>query len=212
MSEDLSRDQLVSIAVKLGISPDKVARTTTYLLQEKINKKQKKLKKKKKKSKRQQFNYGDGHESVDETVHAEAVFDDDGDFDDTKTLCDMSSFTQHKSPLAQKFARFKELQEIRKRLLDDIATNSQVLNTEDLEPDSSMVIQNKIAEQQEMLQSTVVDMNKINQWFIEIAAENKYNDISRKVRDSSGELQKHFSRKSQNLTGYLEMISSELKM
>lgn len=200
----VDRVALIKEAVEKGFSEESLQRQPTYTIMSMIA--QKKRQKEKTETK----------PSINELVtkaHQELTHDEEEDFDDTKTVVDMSHMTNTTNPADQKYKRFTFLVAAKNDLVNAIKTNSGLLqaNMEHLDEDDVLTVQKEIAGIQHQLNLVNTEIREIFTWFREVnqAKAQFYEQFLKKSSDMSGNMTTHFQRKMANIEKYMTSMNQQ---
>lgn len=202
-AKTVDRAALIKEAVEKGFSEESLQRQPTYTIMSMIAQKKKQKEKTETKP------------SINELVtkaHQELTHDEE-DFDDTKTVVDMSHMTSTTNPADQKYKRFTFLVAAKNDLVNAIKTNSGLLqaNMEHLDEDDVLTVQKEIAGIQHQLNLVNTEIREIFTWFREVnqAKAQFYEQFLKKSSDMSGNMTTHFQRKMANIEKYMTSMNQQ---
>jgi len=221
---ELSREQLVKIAIEKGASANQLARQPTYaivqLLEEQHEREKKKAQKyvrsvsqssKARRASKKPMTYVERQElkAVQELENPHAP----NDFDDTETVVDMSHVVNTNNPTDQKYHRFIFLAKAKSDLVNSIKNNSALLKAaqDAMEQDDIQAFMHNVQASQQKLKLVTGEMKKIHQWFNEVYQEKKkvYQQLMKEAVDLDGTLEEHFRTKMDNIKNYIQSMAEQ---
>lgn len=135
--------------------------------------------------------------------------------DDTETVVDMSHMKNTTNPAEQKYCRFKFLVKARNTINDAVRINTGLKNSnqDQLDPEDILIFEKEIANQQSNLKLINIEMHEIFVWYQQVEQQRKsfLSQLTQRMVDLNGNLTRHFKKKLENISTYMENIQHEFQ-